>query len=73
MKNSIYNYETHWNKAYKNNPNEKLGWFESDPVTSLELIEKCELEKFISGFLKSILSLYNSFFNKIILSVLSME
>lgn len=45
MKNSIYNYETHWNKAYKNNPNEKLGWFESDPVTSLELIEKCELEK----------------------------
>ena len=45
MKESNYNYKTHWDNAYKKISSKNLGWFESDPVTSLELIEKCELEK----------------------------
>lgn len=40
-----YDYENHWNKAYQNNVVEKLGWFEDDPVASIDLIEKCNLSK----------------------------
>ena len=40
-----YDYENHWNKAYQNNVVEKLGWFEDDPVASIDLIEKCTLSK----------------------------
>lgn len=46
-------YVTHWNKVYTNAEIENLGWYENDPKESLELIEKCKLEKdatiFISG------------------------
>jgi len=40
-----YDYQNHWNKAYQNNPIDKLGWFEDDPVVSVNLIEKCNLHK----------------------------
>ena len=46
-------YVTHWNKVYTNAEIENLGWYENDPKESLELIEKCKLNKnaaiFISG------------------------
>jgi len=34
-----------WNKTYERNPYDKLGWFEENPETSLQLIEKCKLDK----------------------------
>ena len=40
-----YDYREHWNNAYQNNVVEKLGWFEDDPVASIDLIEKCNLSK----------------------------
>ena len=40
-----YDYSSHWNEAYEKNPNEKLGWFEENPIVSLDLIEKCNLKK----------------------------
>ena len=40
-----YDYREHWNNAYQNNVVEKLGWFEDDPVASVDLIEKCNLSK----------------------------
>ncbi len=45
MKESNYNYKTHWDNAYKKNSSKNLGWFESDPKLSIELIEKCNLNK----------------------------
>jgi len=35
----------HWNKTYDKNATEKLGWYEDKPEKSLQLIEKCELNK----------------------------
>ena len=35
----------HWDNAYKKNSSKNLGWFESDPKLSIELIEKCNLNK----------------------------
>ena len=37
--------QKHWNKAYSNNPQESLGWFEKDLSPSLELIKECNLTK----------------------------
>ena len=45
MKESNYNYKIHWDNAYKNISSKNLGWFESDPKLSIELIEKCGLKK----------------------------
>ena len=45
MKESNYNYETHWDNAYRKKSSKNLGWFESDPKLSIELIEKCNLNK----------------------------
>ena len=45
MKESNYNYKTHWDNAYKKNSSKNLGWFESDPKLSIEMIEKCNLNK----------------------------
>jgi SAM-dependent methyltransferase len=45
VKESNYNYKTHWDNAYKKNSSKNLGWFESDPKLSIELIEKCNLNK----------------------------
>ena len=35
----------HWDSAYNNNDLTKLGWYEEDPVPSLQLIQKCRLSK----------------------------
>lgn len=35
----------HWNKVYESNDSESLGWYEENPAKSLELFEKCGLEK----------------------------
>lgn len=37
------NLQTHWDKAYLNSPDEKLGWFEEVPEETICLIEKCNL------------------------------
>ncbi len=39
------NYQAHWDKAFTNNPIDQLGWYEKNPEPSLDLIEKCNLEK----------------------------
>ena len=44
-KNSAYNFENHWNNAYQNTSINNLGWYEENPVSSLELITTCNLEK----------------------------
>ncbi len=33
----------HWDSAYDNNDITKLGWYEEDPIPSLQLIQKCRL------------------------------
>ncbi len=33
----------HWNKAYINNPEDRLGWYEEVPEETICLIEKCNL------------------------------
>lgn len=33
----------HWDSAYEINDITKLGWYEEDPIPSLQLIQKCEL------------------------------
>ncbi|MFK5982030.1 MAG: methyltransferase domain-containing protein [Flavobacteriaceae bacterium] len=37
--------KSHWDKAYSNNSEEKLGWFETDLSPMLQLIDKTELSK----------------------------
>lgn len=37
--------KTHWNDAYKKSESKKLGWYESYPEPSLQLIKKCNLNK----------------------------
>lgn len=39
------NYQAHWDAAYTNSPNEKLGWFETDLSPTLKLIEKSAVGK----------------------------
>jgi len=38
-------YKAHWDTAYTNSPNEKLGWFETDLSPTLQLIEKSGVSK----------------------------
>tara|TARA_R110001583_G_scaffold4351_4_gene25268 strand:- start:26796 stop:27458 length:663 start_codon:yes stop_codon:yes gene_type:complete len=40
---SAYDFEKHWDNAYKKTPIDNLGWYEEDPKMSLDLIEKCNL------------------------------
>jgi len=35
----------HWNKIYSSKPVSQLGWYESQPGPSLQLIEKCLIDK----------------------------
>ena len=42
---SNYDFEKHWNNAYKKTPVDNLGWYEENPKPSLELISECELSK----------------------------
>jgi hypothetical protein len=37
------NLKTHWDEAYLNSPDNKLGWYESFPAETLCLVEKCNL------------------------------
>lgn len=38
-----YDFETHWNNAYRKTPVNSLGWYEENPEASLELIKECNL------------------------------
>lgn len=37
--------KTHWNKVYTRNKIEELGWYEKSPEPSIQLINKCNLNK----------------------------
>ena len=41
----IVDFTNHWNKAYKKNTTEKLGWFERKSQQSLDLIKETKLPK----------------------------
>ncbi len=42
---STVDLKAHWNKAYTNNPEEKLGWFETDLSPMFQLINQINLQK----------------------------
>ncbi len=42
---SGYDFEKHWNNAYQKTPIDSLGWYEEDPIPSMELISACNLPK----------------------------
>ena len=44
-KNKAPNLSQHWDNAYSNSPEEKLGWYETDLQPMLQLIEKTGLNK----------------------------
>ena len=44
-KNKTPNLSQHWDNAYTNSPQEKLGWYETDLQPMLKLIEKIDLDK----------------------------
>ena len=35
----------HWNRVYTNNPIPELGWYETRPAPSIQLIERCAIPK----------------------------
>jgi len=37
--------EVHWNRAYTETPETRLGWHENDPEVMLELIDSCKVSK----------------------------
>ncbi len=43
--NTATNLQEHWNNAYLNSPEEKLGWFETDLTPTLNLVTKTNLNK----------------------------
>lgn len=43
--NKLTNLSEHWDKAYRNNPEEKLGWFETDLHPMFRLINKTGINK----------------------------
>ena len=45
LKSNAINYEDHWNKAYLKTPVTNLGWYEENPEPSIELIERCNLNR----------------------------
>ncbi|MDP6921675.1 MAG: class I SAM-dependent methyltransferase [Lutibacter sp.] len=40
-----FDFGEHWNKAYQKTPLKDLGWFEEQPLPTLELIDACGLSK----------------------------
>ena len=42
---SDYDFQKHWNNAYQKSPINNLGWYEEDPIPSMELISECKLSK----------------------------
>jgi SAM-dependent methyltransferase len=45
MSQETLQYRTHWDKAYQDRETEELGWYESDPQPSLDLILRLDLAK----------------------------
>jgi SAM-dependent methyltransferase len=43
--NKKINLKEHWNKTYQNNPEDKLGWYETDLTPTLKTIDKTGLPK----------------------------
>lgn len=43
--NDTKDYKAHWDKAYSNNPHEKLGWFETDLSPTMRLIKESGISK----------------------------
>lgn len=41
--NTVYDFEEHWNNAYRKTPVNSLGWYEENPEPSLKLIRECNL------------------------------
>jgi cyclopropane fatty-acyl-phospholipid synthase-like methyltransferase len=39
------NIKSHWETVYQKNSHQKLGWYEEHPTPSLDLIDKCKLNK----------------------------
>ena len=44
-KSNNYDLKTHWNNAYENSSINKLGWYEENPIPSLQLIKKSGIDK----------------------------
>ncbi|MGB1019369.1 MAG: GNAT family N-acetyltransferase [Chitinophagales bacterium] len=71
------NFEEHWNKAYLNTEQKKLGWYEENAAPTLKLIEKTNLEKHSrilnvgAGTSKLISSLLEKGYNNIIVNDIS--
>lgn len=42
---SDYDFQKHWNNAYQKTPIDSLGWYEEDPIPSMDLISECNLLK----------------------------
>lgn len=42
--NNAQDLKSHWNQAY-NKEDSELGWFEENPIPTIQLIETCQLEK----------------------------
>ena len=42
---SNYNFEKHWDNAYQKTSVDSLGWYEEDPIPSMDLISECNLPK----------------------------
>jgi len=40
-----FDFKNHWNHAYQKTPANSLGWYEEDPIPSMELISECNLPK----------------------------
>lgn len=40
-----YDFENHWNNAYQKTAIDKLGWYEENPISSMDLILECNLPK----------------------------
>jgi len=43
--NTAYDFEKHWNNAYHKSPITSLGWYEENPIPSIQLVEDCNLPK----------------------------
>ncbi|MFC2083440.1 class I SAM-dependent methyltransferase [Bacteroidota bacterium] len=41
----MLNYKEHWDKVYSKSEIKKLGWYEATPQPSLDLIQKCKIDK----------------------------
>ena len=42
---SKFDFKNHWNNAYNKTPADSLGWYEEDPIPSMNLISECDLPK----------------------------